>query len=267
MDTPHELLFIYTGNGENDIFRSKISRVNLYVFDWEDSLTDSIFYDEESLGSFQGAYLNLPYGEYRIICWGNVNGYSEITGENNYSSKRLYQSDYLDGGTIRNFDSLYYSSLNITIPSGNRSDTLFFKSAHIRMEIFVEGFDAFFDTKADATGLIEITNAYVGYDFEMNATGEKSDIYPVTITDLSEDIAFAEFNLLRFGEDNDIFINILDSDGEVRFSVNLKEFLDDNGIEIEGVNEIVIPIYIRFDDVSVSVSVADWNSNDVKPVF
>ncbi|MCD7963366.1 MAG: FimB/Mfa2 family fimbrial subunit [Rikenellaceae bacterium] len=239
----------------------------MYVFDSEDNLMNHYIYDKQYLHEFQGAKLDLTSGTYRIVAWGNISEYSKITGESGFSAMRLYHPDYLNGNVIRNFDSLYYSSDIITISPGHDSDTPFFRSAHINMEIYVEGFDSSFETRALIAGLIEITNANVGYDFGMNLTGETSSVYPLCETDSNEEIAFAEFDLLRFRNDTPIKINILDSNGDVYFTVDIEKFLKDNDIDVENVQEITVPIHIKFDDISVSVSVADWGSNNVKPVF
>lgn len=241
--------------------------VDMYVFDSEDNLMNHYIYDKQYLHEFQGAKLDLTSGTYRIVAWGNISEYSKITGESGFSAMRLYHPDYLNGNVIRNFDSLYYSSDIITISPGHDSDTPFFRSAHINMEIYVEGFDSSFETRALIAGLIEITNANVGYDFGMNLTGETSSVYPLCETDSNEEIAFAEFDLLRFRNDTPIKINILDSNGDVYFTVDIEKFLKDNDIDVENVQEITVPIHIKFDDISVSVSVADWGSNNVKPVF
>ncbi len=50
------------------------------------------------------------------------------------------------------------------------------------------------------------------------------------------------------------------------YSLSLSHFLADNNINVEGVNEVNIPIHVRFEGTNVHVDVMDWNSEDVDPI-
>ncbi|MCC8173774.1 MAG: FimB/Mfa2 family fimbrial subunit [Odoribacter sp.] len=273
-DFNYELIFLYDGNGESDIFSSKIQSVNMYIFNEEGTYVDEYTYSKSALKIFQGANITLPTGIYTVICWSNITELSTITQTNQDSTHlldyRLFSTPYLLQETITNFDSLYYGKKTIQISQNEeKKDTVFFSSAHINMEVYVEGLSStsFGRAVGNPRGWIEVKNVYTGYNFNKNVTGNMADMYPDFIYDSTGNIALAKFNLFRFESGNHIIIDIYDGEGNEVYSLNLQDFITTHGIQVVGINEVTIPIYIKFEGVNVNVSVADWNSNDVKPIF
>ncbi|MCC8034604.1 MAG: FimB/Mfa2 family fimbrial subunit [Rikenellaceae bacterium] len=215
-----------------------------------------------------GAELDLPSGDYTVVCWGNIAEYSELSVTDPLSQARLYQWQYTAGETVKNFDPLYFGRREISINAPvSKTDTLTFVSAHINMEIHIEGYDGRISTRAEGQGIVEITNVSVGYDFEMELTPQTTVMFPVWETDGHNGEIISRFNLLRFREDTPMVINIRSRDGgEVIGSVVVREFLRKYGIEVEGVNEITVPVYITFDEQGISVSVEPWDTEPVVPI-
>jgi len=270
-DYAFRVSFIYYGDGTTDIFPSKTESVQMYVFDTEGTYVDRYTYSGTSPNAFQGITLDLEPGSYDVICWSNVTGLSEITGgEGPLEDHALYSSPYLSGDPIENFDSLYFGRQRIIIPANREGeDTVYFSSAHINMEVYVEGLPSTWASRAveDPQGWLVVRNVFVGYDFAGQVTGEVSDMYPAFVPTTQEDMMMSRFNLFRFNNQNRILIDIYNGEGRLAYTLDLSDFLAQHNINVEGVNEITVPVYIRFTGSGkVQVSVAPWGSEIVNPI-
>lgn len=263
------LVFYYPGNGTTDIFREKIGSVDVYFYDMDGREVLARVLSEAELDRYQGIVPELADGTYTVVCWGNVDGYSSFTTTDPLTDARLYQRQYFAGDTITDFDPLYFGRRTVTIESRREAtDTVMFVSAHINMEVHIGDYTGVISAGDTGKGIISLTNVAVGYDFAMDTTGESSVIYPQWTREPSTGEIEAMFDLLRFGNDNPIELQIRDLDeGEVIATVGLAQFLADNGINVEGVNEITVPIYILFDESDgFYVSVDPWDTAGVEPV-
>lgn len=263
-DTEYGLRFIYTADGSADVFSDYIDHVGMYLYAADGDLLLTRELSRDNLSRYRGATLEgLGTGTYTVVCWANAGEYTDITGAGELSRGRVYQSQYVRGETVTDFDPLYYGSRTVYIdPAAGLTDTLEFVSAHINMEIFIAGYGDLPDTGEYA---IRLDGVPVGYDFRMDDTAERSGIYPEWETDQDGEIIYSSFRLFRFGNDNDIVINVLGTDGTVRAQVGLAAFLEHYGINIEGVNEVTVPVYILFRGPEFYVSVDGWNTTPVEP--
>ncbi|MCD8081275.1 MAG: FimB/Mfa2 family fimbrial subunit [Bacteroides sp.] len=266
----HELCFIYNGDGSADIFDSRIGSVDLFVFDARGAYVNSYTYTREQLAVYQGANLTLPQGDYTVVAWGNVTALSTIVDKDrSLEDARLYSTPYLNMQTVTDFDSLYYGKAPITVTSGGEvRDTVYFHSAHIDMEVYVKGLQtAQTRAQGDPNGWVAVRSVYAGYDFEMNVTADVTDVFPDFVYDTTGEWAMSRFCLFRFRDRNDIALDFYNGDGELVYVLSLQQFLAANQIHVEGVNEITVSICISFSGTDVHVSVAEWEEQDVKPVF
>ena len=81
--------FSYLGDTDEEIFPQKIDKVNLYVYDESGVLVMNRVFDREELRLSQGTALDLPRGNYHLVCWGNA---YETTRINDHAL--FYQRDY-----------------------------------------------------------------------------------------------------------------------------------------------------------------------------
>ncbi|MCD8261275.1 MAG: FimB/Mfa2 family fimbrial subunit [Bacteroides sp.] len=269
----YQISFRYYAGGSTDIFSRRIESVRTYIFNKKGEYRTQRLSTRSELETFQGITPDLEPGEYEIVCWANVSEWSEFpVNQGSLRSQTLYSSYYLRGEPVQNFDSLYYGRQSITIPEyGTNSDTVLFHSAHIRMAIYIEGLEttpgetAINRAAGDPQGWIVLRNFFVGYDFMRRVTGETDSMYP-TLTLTGENILQSKFDLFRFGNENDIEIDFYNGEGKQVYFLRLKDFLRDNNIQAEEVEELTIPIYIRFQGISVEVSVKEWDSEEVNPI-
>ncbi len=267
---PRELRFIYYGNGNTDVFPSHINSVDLYVFDEQGAYINNYTYTQGQLNALQGANLTLPQGNYTIVCWGNVTGLSTITNDNNLlDTYHLYSTPYLNREHVTDFDSLYYGKHTLAVSGGtNARDTVYFQSSHINMEVYVQGLrTAQTRAEGDPNGWFAVRSVFAGYDFDMEVTEDLTDVYPDLVDDTTGEWVMSRFRLFRFRNRNDIVLDFYNGEGELVYVLPLQDFLATHQINVEGVNEITVPIRVSFEGTNVHVSVAEWDEEVVKPVF
>ncbi len=164
------LSFIYNGNGKTDIFGSKVKSVDIYAFDANGNYVDYWHRSKIDLDNFQGIIPGLTAGEYRFVCWANVTELSLIAHmEAALVGYRLISAPYQLGNLPADFDSLYYGTREVTIPAGlTGTDTVYFSSAHIDVEVYIEGLstaETAVRAIGDPQGWLEVTRVFASYDF------------------------------------------------------------------------------------------------------
>lgn len=141
-----ELTFSYSGDSQDPaMFSRAIDGVTLFVFDrtgGQQILQKTIA--KADLNRFQGTQLYLPAGDYRIVCWGNAFGDTEILSSS-LSQGRIHAPAYGAQTKIPTNDHLYHGDYNITVPAADKmpdkvTGDIPFRGAHIDMEIYVKNF-------------------------------------------------------------------------------------------------------------------------------
>jgi len=253
------LYFSYLGDFNKEIFPQKIGRVNLYVYDQNENLVETIILDKSDLDKSQGTMLNLPGGDYHVVCWGNTYGRTQINDNSSLNTGIIAAPAYFTKDIIVSNDSLYIGSKDIRL-SGNKitSDTVYFSSSHIKMLVRLIGLD---DTSPIE---IKVGNLSPTVDFRKNFSTDKETYYPVSIYNENTKDYDARFNVLRFNDDNDVYINLIDKEtDEIIYTLNLKDFMLDNHITVNGINEAFIGVSFRFNGLSVTVK--PWDEEEIIP--
>ncbi|MCD8193975.1 MAG: FimB/Mfa2 family fimbrial subunit [Tannerellaceae bacterium] len=265
----YQVWFLYYDEGGTSRVITEKENVHVYIFHSDGSYVNEYIRTEPELDVFQGIELDLEPGIYELVCWTNQLDLSAVTGGGGTLDEHfLYQREYLSGQPIVNFDSLYYGRKTIRVPPRIFSrDTVYFRSAHIRMEVYIEGLNQATRAVNDPEGWLVVRNVPVGYDFSMQLTGERSDMYPDWTDSTTSGRLVAAFNLLRFGNDNSILIDIYNRNGTRVYTINLQEFLRINNIDVEIRDDLTIPIYVRFSGPYVHLSVDEWDSEVVIPII
>lgn len=261
-DTGYSLWFYYPANDTADEFSRYIDHVDLYIYNTDGTPVLEVDLSRAGLDTYQGVVPELDAGYYTVVSWGNADGYSVVSGTDDLDTGRIYQSQYAAGGTVTDFDSLYFARWTVFVdPAAGGRDTVEFVSAHINMEVHIAGYG---EVPAGSAPL-ELTGVPVGYDFAMNLLPEQADMFPRWSLEGDEGIITTRFRLLRFPEDTGITLRIPDADGGIRAEIGLADFLARNGIDVEGVNEITVPVYILFRGPDFYVTVDGWETMPVFP--
>lgn len=276
------LNFVHTDDQGNDLFMDHIHRVDLFIFDNRQCFVTKQTVDQASLSAFAGVKLNLLPGTYRIICWGNAADKTLFGGLNtgDLFSKAFLSNATLSGTTTgTNGDELYYGStlvsdtpgrtLRVTVPpTGTQTDSVIFRSAHIKIEVYVKGFEDKLSTGDRLPPRIELTHIPDKFNFNMQPFGSDISYSNIAVyrTIKNEQMAVMDFYPLLF--DGQTLMNVLikrQSDDSTITTVSLKDFIQKNNINLTGSTEIVIPILVEYKSASVSISLPGWVQNPIGP--
>lgn len=257
------LRFRYVGDGTTDIFPEKIEHVTMYVYSIADgSLAAIQKYDDNALAAYQGADVMLFPGRYEVVCWGNALDETTIN-----EGEKIAADGYFENTDIATNDPLYYGSIEIEVPETLVENNYIcdFVCSHVKFRVRVEGFD---QTTMGVPSL-ELTQLASFTDFDnVPSDEERCSYHPVLAagSDGEQTVYTAEFNTLRFNDDNDIMLRLhSDETRVVAHEFPLADFLHEHNIAVEGVNEVTVPIRIRFSPIGVTID--DWDSVPVNPDF
>ena len=257
------LRFRYVGDGTTDIFPEKIEHVTMYVYSIADgSLAAIQKYDDNALAAYQGADVMLFPGRYEVVCWGNALEETTIK-----EGEKIAANGYFENTDIATNDPLYYGTIEIEVPETLVENNYIcdFVCSHVKFRVRVEGFD---QTTMGVPSL-ELTQLASFTDFDnVPSDEERCSYHPVLAagSDGEQTVYTAEFNTLRFNDDNDIMLRLhSDETRVVAHEFPLADFLQEHNIAVEGVNEVTVPILIRFSPIGVTID--DWDSVPVNPDF
>ena len=257
------LRFRYVGDGTTDIFPEKIEHVTMYVYSIADgSLAAIQKYDDNALAAYQGADVMLFPGRYEVVCWGNALDETTIN-----EGEKIAADGYFESTDIATNDPLYYGTIEIEVPETLVENNYIcdFVCSHVKFRVRVEGFD---QTTMGVPSL-ELTQLASFTDFDnVPSDEERCSYHPVLAagSDGEQTVYTAEFNTLRFNDDNDIMLRLhSDETRVVAHEFPLADFLQEHNIAVEGVNEVTVPIRIRFSPIGVTID--DWDSVPVNPDF
>lgn len=257
------LRFRYVGDGTTDIFPEKIEHVTMYVYSIADgSLAAIQKYDDNALAAYQGADVMLFPGRYEVVCWGNALDETTIN-----EGEKIAADGYFENTDIATNDPLYYGTIEIEVPETLVENNYIcdFVCSHVKFRVRVEGFD---QTTMGVPSL-ELTQLASFTDFDnVPSDEERCSYHPVFAAgyDGEQTVYTAEFNTLRFNDDNDIMLRLhSDETRVVAHEFPLADFLQEHNIAVEGVNEVTVPIRIRFSPIGVTID--DWDSVPVNPDF
>lgn len=264
--------FVYTGDGDTDIFPDKIDRVNMYIYRASDkSLAGELVLDSPVLDREQGTHLSLSPGDYRIVCWGNVMENTQV--ETSYDEARVAEPVMFRGTEqFTGTDPLYFSELEISVPESLQDvhATCKFESAHIDMYVHLKGFRGAFGPDAAPDARISFSHsgcpAYTDF-FNNPSDGQQCDVFPELMEDPEDEESYIlVYNVLRFSEQDENRLVITDpSDGSEIYSLSVSRFLADHGIGVDGIHEAVVPVRIILGPYGIQT--VEWNIEDVKPGF
>lgn len=265
--------FLYTGDGQTDIFPDKIDKVNMYVYSAADrSLAGEYELDKAALTEHQGIHLYLRPGDYRIVCWGNAaerTHIHKVYDEAKVAEPVWFKSDEFFTGN----DELYFSELEISVPETLRDveGTCNFECSHIDMYVQLKGFKGAIGTDGQEADIVVAHTGLPAYTdfFNVPAQDERCEVIPEIHDDPDNDDSYIlKYHVLRFSEQEETAIDIRDLEGNSILDegpISVTDFIRNYGVEIDGVQEASVAIKLTLGPIGVEV--ADWNIVDVKPGF
>ena len=270
------LKFVYTDNRKNDLFMDYIHQVEVFIFNNQEYLVRRQTIDKTALSVFSGTKLNLAPGKYRIVCWGNTMNRSKFDGidiGSNFTNAFVRNSS-LQNNAATNGDPLFYAPLEsqkfiVTIPpKGAINETISFCCAHIKIEIYIKGFEYLSPLGSTLTPLVELTNISAEYNFDMKSCCSNiSNIDAASYRIIEgQQLAVINFYTPIFTEDtpSKIFIK-KQSDGSILTTISLKEFIKQNNIKLISSHQTVIPILVEYKSTTVNITLPGWRQNPTEP--
>ena len=263
--------FLYTGDGQTDIFPDKIDKVNMYVYSAADrSLAGEYELDKAALTEHQGIHLYLRPGNYRIVCWGNAADRTHIHkvyDEAKVAEPVWFKSDEFFTGN----DELYFSELEISVPETLRDveGTCNFECSHIDMYVQLKGFKGAIGPDGHEADIVVAHTGLPAYTdfFNVPAQDERCEVIPEIQDDPDNDDSYIlKYHVLRFSEQEETALETRDpEDNSTMHTVSVTDFIRDNGIGIDDIQEASIGIRLILGPIGVDV--VEWNVEDVKPGF
>lgn len=263
----------YTLRFDYPAFPDYIHKVNVGIFDADGMFVTSQEVDKQALSSFQGAKFNLTGGNYTAVCWGNAFDHTQIDGladATHISAGMLAHPHHYTSQPIPANDSLYYGKLSFAIPEIKHEleDTVRFVPAHITLQIQVKGLSN------TATGtppadypFVRINNLLPTYDFDMQTLGNPVCYYPTIAVEPADKLATSWVDVLRFDNDTPATIDVVENahTKKILYTLNLRDFMLANSIDIVHGQKVTIPIFISFFDGNVTVTLSGWGGTPIDP--
>lgn len=258
----------YSGDGKKDIFSEKINKVQMYIFDEENSCVYQVPLTEDEIRQQRTMLPKLEAGDYRIVFLGNphTTGVAGLEDSAGPESVFFGAEDYWEGNVVSGNDSLYMASVSQTIFPFSYDRQVFnttavFAASHYDISVEVIGVSS--APRLVLTGVSPYT------DFNNVATTGTETTYVLDVVYDGGVKATAKCNILRHLDHENVYLKVLDAEGKEMVSVNFVDFLRQNIGYIDcSKNEVLIPFEIEFNSLSeVEVTLPDWWVMHVNPDF
>ena len=258
----------YLGDSNKEIFPDKIGSVQMYIFDAENSCVHQTSLTEDEISHRQTMLPPLEAGDYKIVFLGNPYSTSvkDMSTRSALSNMCFGADSYWNGQQTSGNDSLYFASVDQRIepfvPQRPVTyNTAYFASSHYDVSVEVVGVPS--APKIVLTGVSPYT------DFNNIAAVEVEAEYVLDVAHDGALKATAKCNILRHLDHENVYLKVLDAEGNEMASVNFAKFLHENREQIDcSKNEVHIPFKIEFKSLSdVTVTLPDWWVMHVNPDF
>ena len=104
------------------------------------------------------------------------------------------------------------------------------------------------------------------YNMEMISVQPYStSYYPETSFNKERGVSQTLFQVLRFNDDNPVSIEVKGSGGESKCNIELKKYMADNKISVNGKNEATVSVLVEDTDLGVEIKLPEWIINEVTP--
>lgn len=284
------IYFQYLADGNKDVLYQHMKGVDLYVFDEGGHIMGVGHYNEDELKNFAAkpSFKLTPGRKYKVVAVGNAYERTEVvnlTSETEFNKIYIQHPAWGTDEEVDGHDHNYMGQHEFYIPKKNEftmyRDTLTLYSAHINVEIEVNGLPAPDGTRAGDEIpyklMIEQSNAQTDFDGNINTDSDaKGTCYPNLIYD-AERNCYRTDNLALFRMDDHNghideecceheLVLVEKATGKELVRGNIYNYLKYYEDEIDITKqEAILPIAINFSNVDVNITLPDWVIIDGKP--
>lgn len=273
-------------------FLDNVSAVNTVVYDADGNHVLTKRTETADHQAFKGVRMRLDPGTYRVVCWGNVNDNTVMSGiEGCYNGGGSHITYKYGGSSAANGDRVFYAPREgrmtrsgeqaaaeytmVVDEKTGHSGNVDFTYAHRTLEVYVKGYKA-----NGGRPDIEVTELPEGLEFlgmkclcdgdgKMKTVSVRRGTEIVTKKENGADVELAKvvFDVFTFDtDDNNIMVNVLTPGtdetlfGEALTDVIKKDTANDP-------DRVVIEILFTFKGASVEVGIPSWGGGDIGTGF
>lgn len=270
----------YLADGTESVLNEYIKDVDLYIFDRKGYRLKSYTMTELPDGTLK---LNLQPEEYTLITVANANKHTYIMESTTDKREHFYVQHpnwFSVGDVVETHDHNYIGEVKIKIVNDefHHYDTLMFRSAHVNMNIQIEGLPAPAQGAATRASIpytlrIEQSTARINFYNQLSAIGE--EIVEPALTYDAENQCYRTTDLALFRLDQNGVVTrtscphqvvLLDAQGNEMTRFSLYDYLQQNADKIDVTKqEADVPIAIKFSTLGVEIVLPGWKIEDVTP--
>lgn len=271
-ETEQRIYFRYTGDGTSDLLTDKIKFADLYVFDNNAQLVQTKEISTAELTSVHGTMLQLPAGNYQLVCLGNAGNQTQVsdltTGDisNMYFAHPAYFTN--DEASLTGNDPIYHGALALQAAEGEIRDTMDFHSSHLNVYLEIAGYDTMIARKNSEDSLsVTLENTPCRVFFDNRVCPSTRTYHPELRKKENQDLYIGQLNTYRLDENHPLQVCLYNGGADPFYTLDVTEFLSAHPEIDLNKEEADLPIRIEFlgKDVNVSITVPHWDLEEVFP--
>ncbi len=271
--------FRYYADGDADVLRQYVDKIDLHVFNERNQLVDRMTYSQDDLTEEGRTPLfRLSPGTYRLVAVGNAYERTQAAGIHDAGDFGLMFIQHPNLGTsetIDGHDHNYMGQQQITVPegSGGLHETVRLYSSHINVSVEIHGLSADM-AKGPYTLRFDEANAQTDFNNEINP-GQTGTCRPALQYDAAADAYRTDDGLALFRMDSRgqldaglcrHVLRLTDADGNLLAERAVYDYLLENSGTIDVTRqEADLPVSINFTPLGVTIEVPSWYVEDIEP--
>lgn len=275
--------FRYNADGDTDVLRSYMDKIDLYVFDAENRLVRQITYSQDDLKKDEHTLpARLTPGTYTLVALGNVYDRTRVEGlgSTDFGNIFIQHPGWGTSDDIDSHDHNYMGRQEITVGSGNQllHASVRLYSSHINVSVEIHGLPApDADTRAASVPYrLSIEGVNARTDFNNTVSREQTAVcLPLLDYDTATGTYHTDDGLALFRMDSNGQLDaalcrhrlcLTDADGTTLADFNVYDYLTENRQTIDVTRqEADLPVSIVFTPLGVTIEIPGWYVEDVLP--
>lgn len=283
-----EVLFTYS-DAPNEDFTDRITSVDVILFNNHGRFLEHRRASLNELSAYAGMRFTVPSGRYHVVAWGNVRDNSvfnaftsgvtmfrdcvlEIDPSSTETGDPIYYAPYREKPAARSGevstrdDSLAFYAVDVP-PGRKTTKILDFVRAHRTLNVWIKGYHEIVAGQ-NVYPVVKSTDMWSKYDFFFTTQALRRNYTQQShvreVNGVPYAVATFHTALGKIDGATDVILTRR-SDGGHIITVNLEQFVTDNGITDTDEIDILITFFPPGGDYGVTVTVPNWSGAPVQP--